>query len=132
MKENVTVNSLEIKSVEKIDFTILSKFDVINVKILQKFYGKTIDPLSSEINSYDVETLHELLKIEGLKINKETLRKRLENLVSLNFLEKIETYPRIYTAVRDIEKIKTIQSKISLLRSIFEPKSNEEWIFFYL
>ena len=126
MKENVTVNSLEIKSVEKIDFTILSKFDVINVKILQKFYGKTIDPLSSEINSYDVETLHELLKIEGLKINKETLRKRLENLVSLNFLEKIETYPRIYTAVRDIEKIKTIQSKISLLRSIFEPKSNEE------
>jgi len=126
MKENSTINSLEIKSVEKIDFTILSKFDVINVKILQKFYGKTIDPLSSEINSFDVETLHELLKIEGLKINKETLRKRLENLVSLNFLEKIDTYPRIYTAVRDIEKIKNIQSKITLLRSIFEPKSNEE------
>ena len=126
MKENSTINSLEIKSVEKIDFTILSKFDVINVKILQKFYGKTIDPLSSEINSFDVETLHELLKIEGLKINKETLRKRLENLVSLNFLEKINTYPRIYTAVRDIEKIKNIQSKITLLRSIFEPKSNEE------
>jgi hypothetical protein len=126
MKENSTLNSLEIKSVEKIDFTILSKFDVINVKILQKFYGKTIDPFSSEINSYDVETLHELLKIEGLKINKETLRKRLENLVSLNFLEKIDTYPRIYTAVRDIEKIKLIQSKIALLRSIFEPKANEE------
>ena len=126
MKENTTLNSLEIKSAEKIDFTILSKFDVINVKILQKFYGKTIDPLSSEINSYDVETLHELLKIEGIKINKETLRKRLENLVSLNFLEKVDTYPRIYTAVRDIEKIKTIQSKISLLRSIFEPKDDKE------
>jgi len=125
MKEN-TSNFLEMKSVEKIDFTILSKFDVINVKILQKFYGKTIDPLSSDINSYDVETLHELLKIEGIKINKETLRKRLENLVSLNFLEKVETYPRIYTAVRDIEKIRAIQSKISLLRSIFEPKSDKE------
>ena len=126
MKENTTLNSLEIKSAEKIDFTILSKFDVINVKILQKFYGKTIDPLSSEINSYDVETLHELLKIEGIKINKETLRKRLENLVSLNFLEKVDTYPRIYTAVRDIEKIRAVQSKISLLRSIFEPKSDKE------
>jgi len=126
MKEDTTLNSLEIKSAEKIDFTILSKFDVINVKILQKFYGKTIDPLSSEINSYDVETLHELLKIEGIKINKETLRKRLENLVSLNFLEKVDTYPRIYTAVRDIEKIRAIQSKISLLRSIFEPKSDKE------
>jgi len=125
MKEN-TSNFLEMKSVEKIDFTILSKFDVINVKILQKFYGKTIDPLSSDINSYDVETLHELLKIEGIKINKETLRKRLENLVSLNFLEKVDTYPRIYTAVRDIEKIRAIQSKISLLRSIFEPKSDKE------
>ncbi len=122
MKENSTLNSLEIKSAEKIDFTILSKFDVINIKILQKFYGKTIDPLSSEINSYDVETLHELLKIEGLKINKETLRKRLENLVALKFLEKVNTYPRIYMAVRDIEKIKMIQSKIALLRSIFETR----------
>jgi hypothetical protein len=123
MKENSTLSSLEIKTEEKIDFTILSKFDVINVKILQKFYGKTIDPFSGEINSYDVKTLHEFLKREGLKINIETLRKRLDNLVSLNFLEKVDTYPRIYTAVRDLEKIKIIQSKIMLLRSIFEPKN---------
>jgi hypothetical protein len=123
MKENSTLSSLEIKTEEKIDLTILSKFDVINVKILQKFYGKTIDPFSGEINSYDVKTLHEFLKREGLKINIETLRKRLDNLVSLNFLEKVDTYPRIYTAVRDLEKIKIIQSKIMLLRSIFEPKN---------
>jgi hypothetical protein len=123
MKENSTLSSLEIKNEEKIDLTILSKFDVINVKILQKFYGKTIDPFSGEINSYDVKTLHEFLKREGLKINIETLRKRLDNLVSFNFLEKVDTYPRIYTAVRDLEKIKIIQSKIMLLRSIFEPKN---------
>jgi hypothetical protein len=123
MKENSTLSSLEIKAEEKIDLTILSKFDVINVKILQKFYGKTIDPFSGEINSYDVKTLHEFLKREGLKINIETLRKRLDNLVSLNFLEKVDTYPRIYTAVRDLEKIKIIQSKIMMLRSIFEPKN---------
>jgi hypothetical protein len=123
MKENSTLSSLEIKTEEKIDLTILSKFDVINVKILQKFYGKTIDPFSGEINSYDVKTLHEFLKREGLKINIETLRKRLDNLVSLNFLEKVDTYPRIYSAVRDLEKIKIIQSKIMLLRSIFEPKN---------
>jgi len=123
MKENSTLSSLEIKAEEKIDLTILSKFDVINVKILQKFYGKTIDPFSGEINSYDVKTLHEFLKREGLKINIETLRKRLDNLVTLNFLEKVDTYPRIYTAVRDLEKIKIIQSKIMMLRSIFEPKN---------
>jgi hypothetical protein len=124
MKENSTLSSLEIKAEEKIDFTILSKFDVINVKILQKFYGKTIDPFSGEINSYDVKTLHEFLKREGLKINIETLRKRLDNLVSLNFLEKVDTYPRIYSAVRDLEKIKIIQSKIMLLRSVFESKND--------
>jgi len=89
MNENLIKTSVEIKTEEKPDFTILSKFDVINVKILQKFYGKTIDPLSGEINSYDVKTLHEFLKREGLKINIETLRKRLDNLVALNFLEKI-------------------------------------------
>jgi hypothetical protein len=122
MNENLMKTSVEIKTEEKPDFTILSKFDVINVKILQKFYGKTIDPLSGEINSYDVKTLHEFLKREGLKINIETLRKRLDNLVALNFLEKINTYPRIYSAVRDIEKIKVIQSKIMLLKSLFEPK----------
>jgi hypothetical protein len=126
MKENSTLKSLEIKTEEKIDFAILSKFDVINVKILQKFYGKIIDPFSGEINSYDVNTLHEFLKREGLKINIETLRKRLDNLVSMNFLEKINTYPRIYSAVRDVEKIKLIQSKIMLLRSIFEPRDKIE------
>jgi hypothetical protein len=124
MNENLMKTPVEIKTEEKIDFTILSKFDVINVKILQKFYGKTIDPFSGEINSFDVKTLHEFLKREGLKINIETLRKRLDNLVALNFLEKVDTYPRIYSAVRDIEKIKIIQSKIMLLRSVFESKSD--------
>jgi hypothetical protein len=122
MKESSTT-SLEIK--EKIDLTLLSKFDVINLKILQKFYGKSIDPLSSDVNCYDLETLHHLLKIEGLRINKETLRKRLETLVTLNFIEKIRTYPRIYSAVKDIEKIRNIQSKIAMLRSIFEPQKEE-------
>jgi hypothetical protein len=122
MKESSST-SLEIK--EKIDLTLLSKFDVINLKILQKFYGKSIDPLSADVNCYDLETLHHLLKIEGLRINKETLRKRLETLVTLNFIEKIRTYPRIYSAVKDIEKIRNIQSKIAMLRSIFEPQKEE-------
>jgi hypothetical protein len=124
MKEFLLKDSL--KNEDKIDFTLLTKFDVINVKILQKFYGKTIDPLSGEINSYDLKTLHEFLKREGIKINIETLRKRLDNLVKLNFLEKVNTYPRIYSAVRDLEKIKTIQSKILMLRSIFETRNDLE------
>jgi len=104
---------------EKIDFGFILKFDVITIKILQKFYGKEIDPLANDLNSFDLKKLHKLLEIEGLKINIETLRKRLDNLASLGFIEKIETYPRIYMAVRDIEKIKNIQSKIRLLRSFF-------------
>jgi hypothetical protein len=124
MKEFFLKESL--KSEDRIDFTLLTKFDVINVKILQKFYGKIIDPLSGEINSYDLKTLHEFLKREGIKINIETLRKRLDNLVRLNFLEKVNTYPRIYSAVRDLEKIKTIQSKILMLKSIFEARNESE------
>ncbi|MGC9058934.1 MAG: hypothetical protein ACP5H3_00800 [Candidatus Aenigmatarchaeota archaeon] len=112
--------TLALKEKESINLSLIAKFDVITVKILQKFYGKEIDPLTSEINSFDLKKLHKLLEIDGLKINIETLRKRLDNLVSLGFIEKISTYPRIYSAVKDIEKIKNIQSKISLLRSFFE------------
>ncbi|MEM5875155.1 MAG: hypothetical protein QXW01_01065 [Candidatus Aenigmatarchaeota archaeon] len=110
---------LKTKTEDKIDFSFILKFDVITVKILQKFYGKEIDPLTTELNSFDLKKIHKLLEIEGMKINLETLRKRLENLVSLGFIEKVDTYPRIYMAVRDLEKIKNIQSKIQLLRSFF-------------
>lgn len=112
--------SLSLQNKETINLSLIAKFDVITVKILQKFYGKEIDPLTSEINAFDLKKLHKLLEIDGLKINVETLRKRLDNLASLGFIEKISTYPRIYSAVKDIEKIKNIQSKISLLRSFFE------------
>lgn len=111
--------ALKLNLEDKIDFSFILKFDAITLKILQKFYGKEIDPLGVELNSFDLKKLHKILEIEGLKMNIETLRKRLDNLVSLGFLEKVETYPRIYMAVRDIEKIKNIQSKISLLRSFF-------------
>ncbi|MEM5832084.1 MAG: hypothetical protein QXI09_01945 [Candidatus Aenigmatarchaeota archaeon] len=110
---------LKSKIEDKIDFNFILKFDVITIKILQKFYGKDIDPLTNELNSFDLKKLHKILDIEGMKINIETLRKRLDNLVSLGFIEKVDTYPRIYMAVKDIEKIKNIQSKIQLLKSFF-------------
>ncbi len=118
--KDLSTPTLALKEKESINLSLIAKFDVITIKILQKFYGKEIDPLTSEINSFDLKRLHRLLEIDGLKINIETLRKRLDNLVSLGFIEKVSTYPRIYSAVRDIEKIKNIQSKISLLRSFFE------------
>jgi hypothetical protein len=40
------------------------------------------------------------------------LRKRLETLVKLNLIEKVETYPRIYTPIRDVEKIKKLLVKV--------------------
>ncbi|MCS7094022.1 MAG: hypothetical protein RMJ18_02475 [Candidatus Aenigmarchaeota archaeon] len=111
---------------DKIDLNFVLKFDVITIKILQKFYGKEIDPLTTDLNSFDLKKLHKLLEIEGLKINIETLRKRLDNLVSLGFLEKVSTYPRIYMAVREIEKVKNIQSKITMLKSFFSIDKNVE------
>ncbi|MEM5815193.1 MAG: hypothetical protein QXD89_01755 [Candidatus Aenigmatarchaeota archaeon] len=119
--EKISISStlFENKTEDKIGLTFISKFDMVTIKILQKFYGKEIDPLTSNLNSFDLKKLHKLLEIEGLKINIETLRKRLETLVNLGFLEKVETYPRIYMSVRDIEKIRNIQSKILALRSFF-------------
>ena len=100
------------------DLSFIAHFDIIVVRILQKFYGKSIDPVNGEMNSYDVQRLRKLLAKDGLKISVEGLRKKLDMLVRLGFLEKIRTYPRIYTPVRDIENIRNIQLKINKIRKI--------------
>lgn len=100
------------------DLSFIAHFDIIMVRILQKFYGKSIDPVNGEINSYDIQRLEKLLAKDGLKISREGLRKKLDMLVKLGFIEKVMTYPRIYTPVRDIENIKKIQLKISKIREI--------------
>ena len=100
------------------DLSFIAHFDIIMVRVLQKFYGKSIDPVNGEMNSYDIQRLRKILIKDGLKISVEGLRKKLDMLVRLGFLEKVMTYPRIYTVVKDIENIKNIQLKINRIRKI--------------
>jgi len=102
----------------KDDISFLAHFDIIMVRILQKFYGKRADPLYGEVNSYDVQRLKKILEKDGIRITTEGLRKKLDLLVKLGFLEKVMTYPRIYMTPTDIEKVELIQSKIQKIRSI--------------
>ncbi|MEM5805362.1 MAG: hypothetical protein QW156_01450 [Candidatus Aenigmatarchaeota archaeon] len=116
---NISVN----ENIEKIsrvqeDFSFFVNFDLITLKILQKFYGNAIDPINGNLNSFCTQQLHQLLNKEGLKISLEGLRKKLDFLVKIHFLEKVETYPRIYMPVKDIEGIRKIQSKIERLKEL--------------
>ncbi|MEM7821743.1 MAG: hypothetical protein QXX38_02965 [Candidatus Aenigmatarchaeota archaeon] len=91
--------------------SIFLNFDVIMIKILQKFYFNG-NKFPNDINCYYIQQLFSELKSEGLNINLETLRKRLESLVKLKLIEKVETYPRIYTPVRDVERIRKLLTKV--------------------
>jgi len=113
-----TENLPETKNLEPLDLSFLAHFDLIMIRILQKFYGKAVDPVNGEINSYDVQRLKKVLEKEGLKITTEGLRKKLDLLVRLGFLVKIPTYPRIYTVPKDYEQIKKIQEKIEKLKQV--------------
>lgn len=122
--ENSLINislqqNIENKQLTKEDFSFFVNFDIITVRIIQKFYGSKVDPVGGNVNCYYVQQLHKILNAEGLKIGLEGLRKKLEFLVKIGFIEKINTYPRLYMALRDIEKIKKIQIKIAKLRQLF-------------
>src|SRR3972149_2127151 len=110
---------VEMRVPTKEDFSFFSNFDIITVRIIQKFYGSSIDPLNGNINCFHVLQLHSLLKGEGLSIGIEGLRKKLEFLVKVGFLEKVNTYPRIYMPLKHVEEIQKIQTKIEQLKKIF-------------
>lgn len=91
--------------------SIFLNFDVVMIKILQKFYfGEK--PFPADTTCFYVQQLFSELKSDGLHINLETLRKRLESLVKLNLIDKVDTYPRIYIPVRDSERVKELLIKV--------------------
>lgn len=94
--------------------SIITHFDIITVRVLQKFY-KTGRRFPGDVNCYYVSQLHSELRREGLRIEVETLRKRLDTLVKLGFLEKVNTYPRLYMPVKNIEKIRSLIEKVKSL-----------------
>lgn len=91
--------------------SIFLNFDIITFKILYKFYFNNTQ-FPNDTNCYYLQQLFSELKNEGLLINSETLRKRLESLVKLKLIEKVNTYPRVYMPIRDVEKIKNLLRKV--------------------
>jgi hypothetical protein len=113
---NSEVSVINIPVQEKIESrkeisSIFLNFDIVMIKILQKFYFND-KKFPNDTACYYTQQLFSELKTEGLHINIETLRKRLESLVKLNLIEKVETYPRIYTPVRDVERIRNLLLKV--------------------
>lgn len=88
--------------------------DIVMIRILQKFYKSGLS-FPSDTNCYYVQQLQSELNREGLKIELETLRKRLDLLVKIRLLEKVETYPRIYMPIRDVEKVQKIIQRVQKL-----------------
>jgi hypothetical protein len=91
--------------------SIFLNFDVITIKILQKFYFNG-NAFPADTTCYYVQQLFSELRSNGLQIKLETLRKRLESLVGLNLIERVNTYPRIYMPVRDVERVRELLEKV--------------------
>jgi len=91
--------------------SFITHFDITTIRILQKFYKNGMT-FPGDTNCYYVQQLHAELNREGLKIELETVRKRLELLVKMKMLDKVDTYPRIYAPVRNVESVQKIISRI--------------------
>jgi len=89
----------------------ITHFDITTIRILQKFYRNGLS-FPGDTSCYYVQQLHSELNREGLKIEIETVRKRLELLVKLKMLDKVDTYPRIYVPVRDVDAVQKVISRV--------------------
>ena len=112
-------NEIQIRELTKEDFSFFANFDIITIRIIQKFYGNGVAPLSDQVSCFHVHQLHSTLKSEGLHIGVEGLRKKLEFLVRIGFIEKVNTYPRIYMPLKHVDAIEKIQQKVEQLKRIF-------------
>jgi hypothetical protein len=116
MNSKTRLINISVEKNIKDDFSFFASFDITMIKIIQKFYGDGLDPVSGNLNTFCTQQLYRLLREEGLKISLEGLRKKLDFLVKIGFLEKVKTYPRIYMPVNSIEKIERIQLTIQKLK----------------
>lgn len=98
---------------EEINSFVLG-FDIITIRILQKFYKNGMS-FPNDTTCYYIQQLFTEITREGLKIELETLRKRLEYLVKIQLLEKVETYPRIYMPVKNVERVQKLIKNIQEL-----------------
>ncbi|MEM0480859.1 MAG: hypothetical protein QXQ14_01595 [Candidatus Aenigmatarchaeota archaeon] len=85
---------------------ILERIDFLDVLILKKFYV-TGKEFPNDTQPYCLPILYkELISQNNVKISLEGLRKRLNSLVNIGLLTKIErTNPSIYYPVREKEEV---------------------------
>lgn len=93
-------------NVENFATRIASKLDFLDVEILRKFYVAG-DKFPDDIQPYCFPILYlEMRNNNDLKIGIEALRKRLDNLVKFDFLEKVnKANPTIYYPVKGREAL---------------------------
>jgi len=85
---------------------VLERMDFLDVLILKKFY-LTGKPFPNDIQPYCFPFLYNELKLQHqIKLTLEGLRKRLNSLVNLGLLKKIEgTNPTIYFPREEMKEI---------------------------
>jgi hypothetical protein len=84
--ENVNKEGIELEKMNE----LAEKLDFLDILILRRFYS-TGKKFPSDTQPYCFPILYkEMKETQNLKIGKEALRKRLNNLVKLDLLEKIK------------------------------------------
>ncbi len=84
--------------------TLAERMDFLDVQLLRKFYS-TGKPFPNDTQPFCFPVLFMEMKVNNkIQIGLEALRKRLDNLVSLGFLEKVvRSNPANYTPVHGKE-----------------------------
>jgi len=98
--------SIETKDIETVLIDFVERLDFLDVQLLRKFYstGKEF-PLDTQPHCFPI-LYKEMKDNNHLQIGPEALRKRLDNLVRVGFLEKINnSNPTNYTPIAGKEQL---------------------------
>lgn len=98
--------SMETKDIETVLIDFVERLDFLDVQLLRKFYstGKEF-PLDTQPHCFPI-LYKEMKDNNHLQIGPEALRKRLDNLVRVGFLEKINnSNPTNYTPIAGKEQL---------------------------
>ena len=98
--------SMETKDIETVLIDFVERLDFLDVQILRKFYstGKEF-PLDTQPHCFPI-LFKEMKDNHHLQIGSEALRKRLDNLVRVGFLDKISnSNPTNYMPIAGKEQL---------------------------
>ena len=99
---------------------LVEKLDFLDIQLLRKFYH-TNKPFPNDTQVWCFPILYQEMKTaHHLKIGPEALRKRLDNFVRLNLLEKVKnSNPVSYLPVRGKESfVRSVIAKFFLLQGL--------------